>query len=170
MMPSTDNSIAVANIRWMIRRDMPEVLGIEQANFEFPWQDEDFIKCLRQRNCIGLVLDDAPLPRRDGNYGRILGFVIYELHKNRLHILNFAVHAAMHRRGVGRALVQKMIGKLSPLRRNRLMLEIRDSNLDAQCFFRAMGFKAVSVLRDFYEDTSDDGYLFQYQLPREGTA
>ena len=25
------------HIRWMIRRDMEEVLNIEQASFEFPW-------------------------------------------------------------------------------------------------------------------------------------
>ena len=34
------------HIRWMIRRDMPEVLDIEQCGFEFPWSEEDFIRCL----------------------------------------------------------------------------------------------------------------------------
>jgi len=43
------------HIRWMIRRDMPEVLDIESGSFEFPWSEEDFIRCLRQRNCIGMV-------------------------------------------------------------------------------------------------------------------
>ena len=28
------------HIRWMIRRDMGEVLDIEQASFEFPWLEE----------------------------------------------------------------------------------------------------------------------------------
>lgn len=43
------------HIRWMIRRDMQEVLEIEKSGFEFPWSEEDFIRCLRQRNCIGMV-------------------------------------------------------------------------------------------------------------------
>src|SRR4029079_7559263 len=30
------------HIRWMIRRDMAEVLEIEAAGFEFPWSEEDF--------------------------------------------------------------------------------------------------------------------------------
>ena len=34
------------HIRWMIRRDMPEVLEIERKSFEFPWFEEDFIRCL----------------------------------------------------------------------------------------------------------------------------
>ena len=43
------------HIRWMIRRDMVDVLDIESAAFEFPWSEEDFIRCLRQRNCIGMI-------------------------------------------------------------------------------------------------------------------
>jgi len=70
------------HIRWMIRRDMAEVIAIETESFEFPWSEDDFVRCLRQRNCIGMVaeMDD-----------QVVGFMIYELHKNRLHILNFAV-------------------------------------------------------------------------------
>ena len=37
------------HIRWMIRRDMAEVLDIERQSFEFPWFEEDFIRCLRAR-------------------------------------------------------------------------------------------------------------------------
>ena len=48
-----------AHIRWMIRRDMPDVLGIESNCFEFSWTEDDFIRCLRQRNCIGMVAEMA---------------------------------------------------------------------------------------------------------------
>ncbi|MEM8494606.1 MAG: GNAT family N-acetyltransferase, partial [Planctomycetota bacterium] len=81
----------------MIRRDMTEVLGIEKESFEFPWLEEDFIRCLRQRNRIGMVADQGE---------RVVGFMIYELHKTRLHILNFAVAASARRQGVG----EQMIG------------------------------------------------------------
>ena len=87
------------HIRWMIRRDMPEVLDIERASFEFPWSEEDFIRCLRQRNCIGMVAEHGE---------RVVGFMIYELHKTRLHILNFAVAADVRRRGVGRQMIDKL--------------------------------------------------------------
>ena len=45
------------HIRWMIRRDMPDVLRAERDSFEFSWTEEDFLKCLRQRNCIGMVAE-----------------------------------------------------------------------------------------------------------------
>jgi ribosomal-protein-alanine N-acetyltransferase len=42
-------------------------------------------------------------------------------------------------------------------------LEIRETNLPAQLFFRAAGFRAVSVLRSFYADTPEDAYLMQFR-------
>ncbi|HZZ29307.1 MAG TPA: ribosomal protein S18-alanine N-acetyltransferase [Pirellulales bacterium] len=143
------------HIRWMIRRDMPEALAIESASFEFPWCENDFLRCLRQRNCIGMVAE---------HNDRVVGFMIYELHKSRLHILNFAVCLRYRRFGVGGQMVAKLVGKLSTQRRHRILLEIRETNLAAQLFFRSRGFKAVSVLRSFYEDTPEDAYLMQYRF------
>ena len=142
------------HIRWMIRRDMPEVLEIENQGFEFSWSEEDFIRCLRQRNCIGMVAEFEE---------RVVGFMIYELHKNRLHILNFAVHSSNRRQGIGTAMINKLTSKLSHQRRSRILLEVRETNLEAQLFFRDSEFRAVSVLRDFYDDTTEDAYLMQYR-------
>jgi ribosomal-protein-alanine N-acetyltransferase len=142
------------HIRWMIRRDMPEVLAIESGSFEFPWTEDDFVRCLRQRNCIGMVAEHNE---------RVVGFMIYELHRNRLHVLNFSVHPKYRRKLVGSQMIRKLISKLSPQRRNRVMLEVRETNLDAQLFFKQQGFRAVSVLRDFYEDTTEDAYLMQFR-------
>lgn len=153
-MPQLSQSTACIHIRWMIRRDMPAVLGIESECFEFSWTEDDFIRCLRQRNCIGMVAEQDD---------QIVGFMIYELHKNRLHVLNFAVAASHRRRGVGKAMLGKLLSKLSHERRNRIMLEVRETNLEAQLFFKGLGFRAVSVLRDFYEDTDEDAYLMQYR-------
>jgi ribosomal-protein-alanine N-acetyltransferase len=146
------------HIRWMIRRDMPEVLGTEQESFEFPWTEEDFLRCLRQRNCIGMVAEQGE---------KVVGFMIYELHKAKLHILNFAVHPGCRRSGVGAQMVAKLISKLSSHRRTRITLEVRETNLAAQLFYRSQGFKAVRVLRNFYEDTGEDAYLLQYRLPED---
>lgn len=146
------------HIRWMIRRDMVEVLNIENQSFEFPWSEDDFIRCLRQRNCIGMVAEHDEI---------VAGFMIYELHRNRLHILNFSVSPDLRNMGVGTQMVEKLIGKLSSLRRSRILLEVRETNLVAQLFFRELGFRAISVLRDFYLDTTEDAYLMQYRFRTE---
>ena len=149
------------HIRWMIRRDMPEVLAIEAQGFEFPWLEDDFIRSLRQRNCIGMVAEYED---------RVVGFMIYELHKSRIHVLNFAVLPEYRRSGVGCQMLAKLTAKLSTQRRSRIILEVRETNLAAQLFFRENGFRAVSVLHSYYSDTPEDAYIMQYRYHPERQA
>jgi ribosomal-protein-alanine N-acetyltransferase len=142
----------------MIRRDMPEVLQTEEESFEYSWTEEDFLRCLRQRNCIGMVAEQGE---------KVVGFMIYELHKAKLHVLNFAVHPSCRRTGVGRQMVIKLVSKLSNHRRTRITLAVRERNLPAQLFFRSMGFRAVRVLRAYYEDSGEDAFLMHYAFAGE---
>lgn len=142
----------------MVRRDFSEVLAIEQSCFEFPWREEDFIMCLRQRNCIGMVAEYQ---------GRVVGFMIYEVPKNRIHLLNIATAPDFQRHGIARQMVQKLVGKLIHQRRTRIALEVRETNLSALVFFRALGFRAVAVLKNFYEEMNEDAYVLHYRLGQE---
>jgi ribosomal-protein-alanine N-acetyltransferase len=147
---------AKTHIRWMIRRDMPEVLRIEHVSFDFPWCEDDFLDHLRQRNCIGMVaeLDE-----------KIVGFMVYELHERELRILRFAVHPEHRRRKVGTQMGLKLIGKLSNRRRSRIVIDVRETHLEAQLFFRQLGFRAVCVCRDYFPDSGEDAYVMEYRLP-----
>lgn len=142
-------------IRWLIRRDMPEVLRIERGSFEYAWSEEDFLNCLRQRNCIGMVAEHEH---------KIVGFMIYELHKTRLHILNFAVSPEARRRNVGVQMILRLVDKLSQQKRTEILLEVRERNLAAQMFFKAQDFRATTVLRGHYDDTDEDAYIMQFRL------
>jgi len=146
------------HIRWMIRRDMSEVLRAEEQSFEYAWTEEDFLRCLRQRNCIGMVAE---------HNDRIVGFMIYELHKNRLHVLNFAVAPGHRRSGIGAQMVSKLIGKLSSHRRSKITLAVRERNLAAQVFFRRQDFKATRVLRNYYEDSGEDAFQMEFRVGEE---
>ncbi len=143
------------HIRWMIRRDMAEVLEIERTSFEHAWSEDDFLRCLRQRNCIGMVAEHDD---------RVVGFMIYELHKSKLHVLNFAVDPAHRRRAIGTQMAMKLVGKLSSHRRTKITLAVRESNLTAQQFFRSQAFSASKVLRAYYEDSGEDAYLMNFRL------
>src|SRR3990167_6374344 len=107
-------------IVWMKWNHLPDVLRIEWESFEHIWTREDFLSCLRQRNCIGMVAETDD--------DRIVGFMVYELHKTRLHILNFAVDTAYRHQGIGTQMVGKLIYKLDQQRRQEFTLETRESN------------------------------------------
>ena len=150
------STATAAQIRWMIRNDLAEVMAIEQQCFEFPWTEEELLNELRRKNVIGMVAE-----RQE----RIVGFMIYELLKSQLHVLNFAVDPLEQRTGVGRQMVEKLVNKLSQQRRTEIVLEVRETNLAAQLFFRQMGFMAIGVLFGHYEDTDEDAYQMRYVLP-----
>lgn len=147
------------HIRWMIRRDLAEVMRTELASFEYSWNEEDFLRCLRQRNCIGMVAEQGD---------RIVGFMIYELHKNKLNVLNFAVAPHIRRQGVGSQMCQKLIAKLQSHRRSKVTLAVRESNLPAQLFFKGHGFKANKVLKSYYEDSGEDAFSMEFRIETEG--
>ncbi len=149
------------HIRWIIRRDIPEVLDIEWHSFEFPWSEEDFVRCLGQRNCIGMVAEHDD---------RVVGYMIYELKGSSIHVLNFAVAAEYRRRGVGSQMVAKLITKLRAQGWTCIALEVRETNLPAQLFFRACGFRGVAVLHGRYEDTGEDAFVMNYWRRSGGAA
>lgn len=135
---------------------MPEVMEIENRSFAFPWSEEEFLVVLRERNCIGTVYESAQ--------GYIHGFMIYELHKDTLRVLNLAVAPEVRKTGVGRAMAQRLIDKLSDQKRRFIEAKVRETNLKAQLFFSAAGFRAVKTLREHYDETDEDAILFRYTL------
>ena len=147
--------LIIVDIRWMVRRDMPEVLRIEQASYDYPWCEEDLCCYLRQRNCIGLVTDHGD---------KVIGFMIYDLYKTKICIQKIAVHSSYRRAGVGTQMVESLIGKLSSHRRAHIIMNVRETNLDAQLFFQSVGFRATAVRRQFYDDSGEDAFVFEYRL------
>ena len=149
------------HIRWMNNKDIPKVLAIEEKNFEFPLSEKEIRDYFHQtnHNFIGMVAEFQNI---------IVGFMIYELDRTRIDILDFAVHLDFCRRGVGRQMTDYLIKKLHPQKRTKIFAEIRESNLTAQLFFRKMGFLAICIVHNPYEVCPDeDTYLMQYLLKKE---
>ena len=152
-------------IRWLIRRDMEEVLGIERLSFEHPWTEEEFVGFLRKRNSIGMVVDVGPKDQIE-----IRGYMLYELYEKRIHLVNMAVHPLDRGKGAGGAMVARLQSKLSSQRRTKITLEVRETNLDAQLFFQRHGFRATEVLSDYYDVSDEDAYRFEWRLPDDGAT
>lgn len=137
-------------IRWIISRDLPRVVEIEEWSFSEPWREDEFRHQLRRGTCVGLVatLDNV-----------VIGFVIYDLIKSSIDIINMAVDPMFRRRGCGRALIDRLVSKLMPQRRRRLTVTVRERNISAAMFFRGCGMRS-RLVRDYYDD--EDGIEFVY--------
>ena len=142
-------------IRWGIKRDMNEVLTIENECFAYPWSESDFDTTLRQRNCIIKVVEIADC---------IASYAVYELNPRSYRLLNFAVRADLHRRGVGSQFLTYLKGKLN-VKRPVMLADVWDRNLCGQLFFRSQGFRAVGIVAGKYRQNADDAYRFRYLMP-----
>lgn len=154
-------------IRWMIRRDLAEVLEIEWLCFRFPWGERDFIRSLRHTRTIGLVMEES---------GAVVAYALYELgdpydlERSPPCITNLAVIPRLHDRGLGRRLVEDISRRLLRNKRDRLEVFVADFNLDAQHFFAACGFRALGVARDHYEEPIGDAVRFCRRLTERAEA
>ena len=98
--------------------------------------EEDFIRLLRRRDCVGLVAETND---------HIAGYLLYERNKGCIDLLSLAVDPKSRRAGVGTELIAKLIAKLSHSRHPVLAVSVRDSNLSAHLFFRSLRFRCVQV-------------------------
>lgn len=129
------------HIRWMIRRDEKELMQIEEHNPN-GWAMDEFLKCLRERNCIGMVAEINE---------RVVGHMVYLMQKHSLALLNIAVHPDYRRRGIGMAMLNKLVGKLSAHRRTAVTIEVGDDRLDLHLWLKASGFNAYRIHESSYE-------------------
>jgi [ribosomal protein S18]-alanine N-acetyltransferase len=138
-------------LRYMIDRDLPGVLAIENSTTDQPWDRECFRRTLAQPSTCGMVAVHNE---------RVVGYAIYQLQRRILSVLNFAVDPKECRIGIGTWMLDNLKSKLSEMRRNRLRFLVRESNLAACLFLKANGFLATETIRDGFE--IEDAFKFVY--------
>ncbi len=141
-------------IRFMIRRDMASVMSIESRCFEHAWEEDSFLFYLRQqdRMCMVAELD-----------GKVVGYMVYWLAGPVIQVSRFAVDPEFQRNGIGYQMARCLIEKVERHKyRKKASIYVRESNLDAQLFFRRVGFLAVRTLRSWFDETGESAYQFVY--------
>lgn len=132
-------------IRWMLRRDMDEVLRIDQSHVWERWGEDQYLQVLRKSNVIGVVIEEN---------GEVVAFMIYTLDRDSFTVLKIAVRQDMQRQCLGAMMISRLIDKLTQQKRASIVADVPEWMLDAQLFFRAMGFRGESIrnrIRFVYE-------------------
>lgn len=148
-------------LRWLVASDLPTVVEIAAAGFDYPWLEKDFQEALRIQTVLGLVAEI-------GN--QVVGYAIFEVHNRGITLLNLAVAGNAQGRGVGRALVNRLIQKLDA--GCQLTAIVNERHLAAQLWLKSLGFRAKYVLREHFadrpDDPAEDGYFFHLEVANEG--
>lgn len=159
-MLATTNRLNV-NVRWMIKKDLDQVLNIEDSNSQLPspvgkWRKRDFLAILGDKSNVGIVAE---------HNDNVVGFSVYNIQPDKLHIWNMAVDKDHEGRGVGVQIIDKLKSKLQYDRRRILEIDVREYNLHAQLFLKKCGFLAVETVPGWYEEPRlEDAYKFRFTL------
>ena len=149
-------------VRWLCLHDLPQVLAIEEAvEPGLRWGRERIRRETQDRNRIGMVATWGD--------GLVVGYVIYEMGRDKIVLVRLAVDPIARRAGVARALIETLKGKLSIRRRNRIACTVRESRIDLCRTLAAAGFES-RLVRDGYRDPDEDGVRFVWSLPFDAPA
>ena len=124
------------NVRWLIRRDMAEVMAIENQLLG-GWSEKKITQALRERNCIGVVAEASD--------GPIDGYMIYNLMPDHIAILRVAVNPRDQRCGIGRQLLQRVKDRLDRLKKPIMVVVVDERDLGSQLWLQRCGLLATQM-------------------------
>jgi ribosomal-protein-alanine N-acetyltransferase len=145
------------SLRLAQRRDVGELLVLEQAQFPEPWTRGmllDEILNTKTRRYTVAVEDKLII----GYLGVM--FVLDELHVNTIGTL-----PGHEGRGIASSLMDDAWRDAQERGIKRATLEVATSNTRAQKFYYRYGFKPVGVRKNYYERTSEDALVLWADLP-----
>lgn len=157
------NSAIPVDITWMpsCSKILSNLLKIERRSVEHPWSAPEFKALLDKSSCVGMIAKDK--------HGNILGYMIYENSRSKIQLLTLVVAKSERNQGIGTAMVDKLILKLrsNEAKRERLFIEIRETNLQGQLFLQRRGFRGSDVLRNHFDDTNEDAFVMEIWNTRD---
>jgi ribosomal-protein-alanine N-acetyltransferase len=148
-----------AEIRPMHPLDVPVVVAIERAAYQFPWSEGIFRDCLR----VGYICRVIDVPGATAGYG------IMSIGAGEAHILNVCIRDDYRCRGLARRVMQYLLEWARAAGMHEAFLEVRPSNTVASRLYHSLGFEQVGIRRGYYQATvgREDASVLRRLLTRD---
>jgi len=125
----------------MTEFDVPVVVALERAGYQFPWSEGIFRDCLR----VGYICRVIDVGGATGGYG------IMSVGAGEAHILNVCIREEYRCRGLARRLMRHLLERARAAGMHEAYLEVRPSNTVASRLYMSLGFEQVGVRRGYYQ-------------------
>jgi len=159
--PATDlKDIAIMR---MSEHDLLEVVEIEEQSGLSRWGWVAYYAELQSGN-RELMLVARPMHSSIVQSGPIAGYIVARETAGELHINNVAVRAEYRRRGIGAALLDRVLQEACRRKANTVLLEVRSANLAAQALYEKSGFRAIARRANYYSEPREDAVVMSLVL------
>ena len=150
----------MVELRKLKLRDLGSIEDIERASYPTPWSRSMFAGELAKPSsiCLGAV---------DAESDELVGYLIISRYVDAWHVMNIAVAPAYRRKGIARALMERLFEVTARDARRGYTLEVRVSNDAAIRLYEALGFRARGIRRGYYTDNREDALIMWRDPVRE---
>ncbi|GAB7095665.1 ribosomal protein S18-alanine N-acetyltransferase [Halolamina litorea] len=138
-------------IREAGQADLLAVFRIEKAVFPQPWPFASFEQFLGKPGFLVATEDGAVV-------GYAIADVTTSAGRDLGHLKDIAVHPTAQGRGIGRALLRRVLLSMAVAGASVVKLEVRESNDIAQSLYDDVGFERVRRVPGYYDD-GEDAYV-----------
>ncbi|HEY5993411.1 MAG TPA: ribosomal protein S18-alanine N-acetyltransferase [Gallionellaceae bacterium] len=148
---------AMLTLRDMDYGDVEAVMHIEQSIYPYPWTTGNFIDSLDSGYaCMVAELD-----------GALIGYTVLMPSLDEAHLLTIGIAAEHQRKGMGEEVLNRMMAVAHDSGINRIILEVRPSNVPALALYRKCGFHQIGLRRGYYpadNSTREDAIVMECNL------
>lgn len=152
--------------------DLDEVLALEQASFSEPWTKKMFLGELRGNAFATNLVARAGAAGygADVAAGALLGYVMFWVVFEELHLMNLAVRPDVRRRGIGTKLVRHALSVGADRGARTALLEVRASNQAALIMYEGLGFIRRGVRKGYYDRPREDAVVMAFFMEKGGAT
>ena len=140
------------DLRKLELHDLNDIERIERESYPTPWSRSMFAGELAKPSSLSLGAFDRET-------GALVGYLVISRYVDAWHVMNVAVTSEYRRRGIARALLERLFQVTSSDERRGYTLEVRVSNVGAIALYERIGFVARGVRRGYYTDNREDALI-----------
>ena len=152
---------------WKLRRagelDLDAIMLIETATFENDaWSREAMASELASQHTYYLVAERAGVEGYAGLFAPQRSL--------QADIQTIAVGESARRQGLGRVLMQSLIGEARERGATEVFLDVRADNPNATALYESLGFEPIAVRPGYYQPDNVDAVVMRLHIPTPETG
>lgn len=139
--------------------DLPQIIAIERRVFPHPWTEAQLMFEITNKPVSGTIVALID--------NEIVGYLMFHLIYDVVHINNIAVDSTRQRKGIGWLLMESFYKHLPERQPCNIFLEVDQANQAAIKFYEKFGFEEIDRRKNYYP-TGGDALVMKKKLENYG--
>lgn len=143
-------------IRRMREKDLDRIMEVEKGAFTTPWSRESFLLEITKNQLARYLIAEVD--------GLVVGYGGIWLILDEGHITNIAVDKEYRRLGIGKRILEELIGLCKECNIVAMTLEVRQNNEPAKNLYKEYEFIEYGIRPNYYADVKQDAIVMWKKL------